>query len=259
MKNEKFFKKYPQTWVFFGLLLFGNNVLSADKITVAVASNFKYALQKLAVDFKSKTGNDLRIVAASSGKLFAQIQHGAPFDVFLSADEKRPDLLLKEKLVDPQSAYIYAQGKLVLLSNIEMTGDCKDVLASERLKKLAIANPEIAPYGLAARQVLQKLGSWDRLRSRLVTGENVAQAFQFVSTKNADAGFVAGAMFNMDKVIDSACIWYVPTDMYSPINQKMVVLNRSKDKTPVKLFVQYIRSPDAKKIIRAMGYDAPSL
>lgn len=222
---------------------------------MAVASNFKYALQKLAVDFKSQTGHGLRIIAASSGKLYAQIKHGAPFDVFLSADEKRPDLLVKEKLAEPQSAYIYAQGKLVLLSNIKVAGECKNVLSSERLKKLAIANPKIAPYGMAAMQVLQKLGVQDQLQSRLVRGENIAQAFQFVSTKNADAGFVAAAMFEMGSNIERACVWQVPSDMYAPINQKMVVLNRAKNKAPVKAFVKYIRSPDAKKIIQAMGYD----
>lgn len=258
MNNERL-KKYPHLWVFFCALFFWNGVLFADEITVAVASNFKYTLQKLALDFKHKTGNDLRIVAASSGKLFAQIKHGAPFDIFLSADEKHPDILLKEKLVDPQSAYIYAQGKLVLLSNIEVAGDCKEVLTSGRLIKLAIANPKIAPYGLAARQLLQNIGLWHRLRSRLVTGENVAQAFQFVSTKNADAGFVASAMLNMGKVIGSACVWHVPADMHLPIKQKMVVLDGAKDKAPIKLFVRYMRSRDAKKIIRAMGYDAPSL
>lgn len=253
--NNKRLKKYPRLWVFFCLLFFCNGVLSADVISVAVASNFKYALQQLAVDFKENTGHDLRIIAASSGKLYAQIKHGAPFDVFLSADEQRPELLLAGGLADGESAYVYAQGKLVLLSNIEVAGDCENVLFSARLKKLAIANPKIAPYGVAATQVMQKLGVQHQLQSRLVMGENIAQTFQFVSTKNADAGFVALAMLKMNKVFDSACVWQVPANMYLPINQKMVVLNRAKNKTPVKAFVKYIRSPEAKKIIRLMGYD----
>lgn len=254
MNNERL-KKYPRLWVFFCVLFFWHGVSFAGEIRVAVASNFKYVLQKLAVDFNNKTGHDLRIIVASSGKLYAQIKHGAPFDVFLSADEQRPELLVEEGLAEPQSAYVYAQGKLVLLSNIEVIGECRDVLFSERLKKLAIANPKIAPYGVAAMQVLQKLGMQDQLQSRLVKGENIAQAFQFVTTKNADAGFVAAAMFEMDGNVERACVWQVPSDMYSPISQKMVVLKRSKNKAPVKAFVKYIRSPGAKKIIQAMGYD----
>jgi len=254
MNNERL-KKYPRLWVFFCVLFFWGGVLFADEINLAAASNFKYALQKLAVDFKNKTDHELRIIAASSGKLYAQIKHGAPFDVFLSADEQRPELLIEEGLAAPESAYVYAQGKLVLLSNIKVAGDCEKVLFSDGLKKLAIANPKIAPYGVAARQVLQKLALWDQLQPSLVMGENIAQTFQFVSTKNATAGFVASAMFKMGKVFDSACVWQVPSDMYLPINQKMVVLNKAKNKVPVKAFVKYIRSPDAKKIIRAMGYD----
>lgn len=254
MNNERL-KKYPRLWVFFCALFFWHGVSFAGEISVAVASNFKYALQKLAVDFNDKTGHDLRIIVASSGKLYAQIKHGAPFDVFLSADEQRPELLVEEGLAEPQSAYVYALGKLLLLSNIKVAGECKSVLFSGRLKKLAIANPKIAPYGMAALQVLQKLGMQERLQSRLVRGENIAQAFQFVTTKNADAGFVAAAMFEMNARVDYACIWRVPSEMHSPISQKMVVLKRSGEKAAVRAFAEYIRSPDAEKIIQAMGYD----
>jgi len=158
-----------------------------------------------------------------------------------------------------KSVYVYAQGKLVFVSNIEVPGACKDVLVSARLKKLAIANYKIAPYGLAARQVLQKFSLWDRLSPHLVMGENILQTFQFVSTKNADAGFIAAAIFHMGRKIDMACAWFVPATLHSPINQKMLVLNRSKNKAPVKSFAQYMRSAAAKKIIQAMGYDVPSL
>jgi len=243
-----------------GLMIFSSNSY-AGEVSVAVASNFKHALQKLAIDFKDKTSHDLRIISASSGKLFAQIKHGAPFDVFLSADEKRADLLVKEKISSAEDAYIYAMGKLVLFSNIEETGECKDMLTSHRLKKLAIANPKIAPYGLAAKQVLQKLGLWQQLKPRLVMGENIAQTLQFVSTKNAEAGFVAQSMVKIAMVdiamhntgTDDACTWEVPAYMYSPINQKMVIL--SKNKKPVQAFAQYMRSVEAKEIIKAMGYD----
>ena len=247
-------------WVFFILLLFLNGSLCAAEIRVAVASNFKYTLQKLGADFKLKTGHELIISSASSGKLYAQIKHGAPFDVFLSADEKLPDLLIRDKIANSESAYIYALGKLVLISNIETRNDCKNAISSNRLKHLAIANPEIAPYGLAAKQVLQKLDLWHKLQSRLVMGENVAQTLQFVFTKNAQAGFIARSMLNtamlkMGAQIDYACIWDVPTDMYSPIKQKMVVLNKVKGKRAVVSFIQYMQSVPAKEIIKVSGYD----
>jgi molybdate transport system substrate-binding protein len=229
--------------------------LYADEINVAVASNFKYTLQKLAADFKIKTGHGLLISSASSGKLFAQIIYGAPYDVFLSADEKQVDLLIKKQIANIESAYIYALGKLVLLSNVKDTGDCRNILNSKQLHRLAIANPALAPYGAAAEQVLKKLGLWQQLQPRIVMGENIAQTLQFVSTKNAAAGFVAQSMLNMDKEIDSACIWNVPADMYSPIKQKMVLLNRAKDKSAAQEFVQYMRSAAAKEIIKSTGYD----
>ena len=246
-------------WVFFILVLFLNGSLCAAELSIAVASNFKYTLQKLAADFKAKTGHELIISSASSGKLYAQIKHGAPFDVFLSADEKLPDLLIRDKTASSESAYIYALGKLVLISNIEPKSGCENVINSNRLKHLAIANPEIAPYGLAAKQVLQKLDLWQQLQSRLVRGENIAQTLQFVLTKNAQAGFVARSMLNtalnMGRQIDYACIWHVPTDLYSPIKQKMVVLNKAKNKQAVEEFVRYMKSSDARDIIVTTGYD----
>jgi len=258
--NNERLKKYPQTWVFFVLVYLFSGSLAAAEIRVAVASNFKHTLQKLAADFKVKTGHDLIISSASSGKLYAQIKHGAPYDVFLSADEKLPDLLIRDKIASSESAYIYALGKLVLISNIETSNGCENTISSNRLKHLAIANPAIAPYGLAAKQVLQKLDLWLQLQPRLVMGENAAQTLQFVVTKNAQAGFVARsmlnmAMINMDVQIDYACAWDVPGDMYSPIKQKMVVLNKAKGKPAVVSFIQYMQSVPVKEIIKVSGYD----
>ncbi len=227
----------------------------ADEVNVAVASNFKFTLQKIAVDFKVATGHDLKISSGSSGKLFAQIKHGAPYDVFLSADEKLPDLLIRDKIASSESAYIYALGKLVLISNIETSNGCENAISSNRLKHLAIANPAIAPYGLAAKQVLQKLDLWRQLQPRIVMGENAAQTLQFVATKNAQAGFVARSMLNMGAQIDYACTWDVPTGIYSPIKQKMVVLEKVKGKPAVVSFTQYMRSAAAKEIIKTSGYD----
>ena len=258
--NTETLKKCPRLWVFFISLLLLNGCLCAAELSVAVASNFKYTLQKLGADFKLKTGHELIISSASSGKLYAQIKHGAPYDVFLSADEKRADLLVSEKLADADNAYVYALGKLVLVSNINHSDlgsqqNCKQVLGSDGLRRLAIANPKIAPYGHAASQVLDKLGLWQQLRSRIIMGENVSQTFQFVATKNADAGFVAESMIKLAGDTEYACLWQVPTDLYSPIRQKMVVLNNAKNKQAVEEFVRYMKSTDARVIIMTSGYD----
>jgi molybdate transport system substrate-binding protein len=268
--NNERLKKYPRLWVFFILVLFLNGSLCAAELSIAVASNFKHTLQKLGADFKLKTGHVLIISSASSGKLYAQIKHGAPFDVFLSADEKRADLLVSEKIASADSAYVYALGKLVLVSNVEPSNldgrqSCKQVLGSNNLLRLAIANPKIAPYGHAANQVLDKLGLWKQLQSRIIMGENISQTFQFVATKNADAGFVAQSMIDLAMTRMSmnrkggvkkyACLWHVPTDLYSPIKQKMVVLNKAKNKQAVEEFVRYMKSSDARDIIVTTGYD----
>ena len=229
--------------------------LYADQINIAVASNFTYTLRSLADDFKANTGHDIRISSASTGKLYAQIQHGAPYDIFLSADEKRPDLLIKENIASAENANIYALGKLILLSNIDDRDDCRKVLYSNQLSHIALANPKIAPYGIAAKQVLENLDLWQQLQSRIVMGENITQTLQFVSTKNAGAGFVAKSMLSMDKEIDYACIWDIPTDMYLPIKQKMVLLNKAKDKPAAQIFMLYMQSVAAKRIIRSAGYD----
>jgi len=241
--------------LFLCCFLFVSGTVFAGEVRVAVASNFKSALQKISVDFKQATGHDLKISSGSSGKLFAQIKHGAPFDIFLSADEKLPLLLIKDEIASSESAYVYALGKLVFVSNIEVSGACEEAINSKYLKHLAIANPKIAPYGLAAKQVLQKLSLWQQLQPRIVMGENIAQTFKFVSTKNAGAGFVSQSMLNMDKSIEYACTWSVPKNMYAPIKQKMVLLNKAKDKPAAQMFIQYMRSTAAKVIIKASGYD----
>lgn len=231
----------------------------ADEVNVAVASNFKSTLQKISNDFKVATGHDLKISSASSGKIFAQIKHGAPYDVFLSADEKLPDQLVRDKLASSESTHIYALGKLVLIANLKTSRGCENIISSNRLKHLAIANPEIAPYGLAAKQVLQKLDLWQQLQPRIVMGENAAQTLLFVSTKNADAGFVPQSMLHMalnrGKTMDGVCVWSVPTDMYAPIKQKMVLLNKAKDKSAALMFIQYMQSAAAREIIKASAYD----
>ncbi|MCW8941638.1 MAG: molybdate ABC transporter substrate-binding protein [Gammaproteobacteria bacterium] len=252
---KKVRKRHPPLRVFFCLLLLLSNNLQADELIIAVASNFSHALKLLSDDFHTRTGHELRISSASTGKLYAQIQHGAPFDLFLAADEKRPDLLVADDKAEESSAYVYARGRLVFLSNIKPVGNCQQVLVSPALKRLAIANPKTAPYGVAAKQVIEGLGLWSELEPRLVKGENIAQTMQFVSTKNAQAGFVARSMLHMGKDVGSACTWDVPEYMHSPVNQKLVLLNKAKGKVAAQEFFSYMKSTQAKKIIKAAGYD----
>jgi len=235
--------------------MLANSSAFAEVLNVAAASNFRHTLNKLAADFSIQTGHQLRISNASTGSLYTQIKHGAPFDVYLAADEKHPDLLVSEHLAQAASVYVYAKGRIVLVSNIVPADTCQSVLLSNELKHLSIANPATAPYGLAAKQVLESLSLWSKLKARLVIGENIAQAFQFVYTKNAQAGFVASSMLKMGKEINSVCIWNVPVEMYSPIKQKMVVLSHAKDKVSAQAFQRYMRSYRAKEIIESSGYD----
>jgi len=227
----------------------------ADNLNVAVASNFAHTMKILAEDFESKTTHQLRISSASTGKLYTQINHGAPFDVFLAADEARPDLLIAANKASADQSRVYAKGKLVLVSNIKPEKNCTDILDNTNLKRLAIANPKTAPYGAAARQALKKLQHWDSTKNKLVMGENIAQTLQFVSTGSANAGFIAKSMLMQGTKIESACEWDIPTDMYDPIKQKMVVLSNSSNKPSVQAFWKYMQTDAASTIIKNNGYD----
>lgn len=254
MKSRLYFFHSLLILIFF-LFSFSNG--HTGNLNVAVASNFSPTLHLLAKDFKSKTGHHLRISSTSTGKLYTQIIHGAPFDMFFSADEHRPELLIEESKAKTQFSRTYAIGKLVLISNIKQEKTCRDVLDNPSLKRLAIANPKTAPYGLAARQTLEKLQLWETLKPKLVMGENIAQSLQFVSTGNATAGFVAQSMLMQGTKVNTACEWAVPADMHEPIKQKMLVLAKASNKPAAKAFWQYMQSDEAKTIIKNNGYDVP--
>jgi molybdate transport system substrate-binding protein len=229
--------------------------VAAETIRVAVASNFARTLVLLAEDFKTRSGHDIELISGSTGKLYMQIKHGAPFDVFMSADERRPDLLISERYAEDLTAHVYARGRLVLVSNIKPTGDCQSVLRSGQLKRLSIANPKIAPYGYAAKQVLSGLSLWDELQVKLVMGENVAQAMQFISTENAQAGLIARSMLAVTSHESFQCEWTLPAHMHDPISQKMVVLKKTKHRQAAMAFLSYMKTGWAKQIIEQAGYD----
>jgi len=249
--------KKLNAFLLLSMLFLSTTQTRADKLNIAVASNFAHSLHALAEDFESKTSHQVRISRASTGKLYTQINHGAPFDILLAADERRPDKLIAKGKASAELSAVYATGKLVFISQLNPAEDCQEALNNPVVKRLAIANPKTAPYGLAAQQTLEKLQLWKTLQPKLVMGENIAQSLQFVSTGNAQAGFVAKSMLLQGTKININCQWDVPAEMHEPIKQKMLVLAKASNKTAAKAFWQYMQSDDAKTIIKNNGYDVP--
>lgn len=236
---------------FFGVA----TVARADEISVAVAANFSATLNQLADLFERQTGHHVVASSGSSGKLYAQIVNGAPFDVFLAADDEYTRKLVEEGRAVGTSRYVYASGRLVLWSaDPHRVRDTVNVLRGADVHHIALANPKLAPYGRAAQQSLQHLQLWDTLQPKLVTGENVAQAMQYVVTGNAELGFVALAQVIALPMSQRGSYLELPRDEYAPIDQEMVVLTRARDARAARQFLEYMRSPSAQSLIAAAGY-----
>jgi molybdate transport system substrate-binding protein len=230
-------------------------VAHADTVSVAVAANFTAPMQKIAAAFEADTGHKAELSFGATGKFYAQITHGAPFQVLLSADDTTPARLEREGKVVAHSRFTYAIGTLVLWSAQPGTVDAKgDVLKSGDFKHLAIANPKLAPYGAAALQAMEKLGVATALQPRLVQGENIAQTFQFVSTGNAQLGFVALSQVMADGKIRSGSAWQVPASLHEPIRQDAVLLMPGKDSAAASALLTYLRGSKARAIIQSYGY-----
>lgn len=227
----------------------------AGEIRVAVASNFAEAARTLARAFEQRTGHQVRLSVGSTGKHYAQIHHGAPFEVFLAADAKRPMLLEKEGKTVPGSRFTYAVGQLVLWSpDPGLVDEQGRVLDRRAFRHLAIANPRLAPYGLAAMEVLQQRGLWDDLQRRFVRGENIGQTFQFVASGNADLGFVAGSQLILDEGPRPGSYWRVPPILHTPIVQQAVLVKNE----PIAIeFLAFLESEEGKSIIHQFGYETP--
>jgi len=232
-------------------MLFSTQSLAAE-IRVAVASNFTRAMTNLAQQFEANTGHKVKLVFGSTGKHYAQIRNGAPFDVFFSADMKRPKLLEEEGLAVPGSRFSYALGKLVLWSPKAGYIDSEGKVLSEgNFYHLAIANPKLAPYGRAAKEVLQSRGLWSGMKGKIVRGENIGQAFQFVNSGNAELGFVAYSQIKQSGQPIIGSYWEVPQALYAPIVQQAVLL---KDNETARSFLVYIKGKEALMIINDHGY-----
>ena len=226
--------------------------VQADTALIAVAANFAKPAERLIQAFAAESGHEIEVSAGSTGTLAAQIRNGAPFTLLLSADERRPEELEAEGLAVAGSRFTYAVGKLVLWGPDPrwVVLDPTASLTNPQLTHLAIANPEVAPYGRAAQEALTALGVWDAVQAKLVRGEDVAQAYQFVASGNAELGFLA-----LSQVLDqSGSRWEVPQDLYGPIRQQAVLLKPGEGSAAAKAFLDYLRSEPAREIIRAAGY-----
>jgi molybdate transport system substrate-binding protein len=228
----------------------------AGEVQVAVAANFAGPMEKLAAQFQKDTGHKAVVASGATGKFYAQIRNGAPFEVLLSADDETPARLEAEGQAVAKSRFTYAIGRLVLWSAkanyVDATGA---VLKTGDFTHLAIANPKTAPYGAAAVSVIDKLGLTARLQPRLVQGENIAQAFQFASTGNAELGFVAQAQVWRDGKFTAGSGWIVPATMHAPIRQDAALLTRGAKNPAAQALLDYLRTDKAKALIRAYGYE----
>lgn len=229
---------------------------SAGEALAAVAGNFTEVIERLKVDFEKNTGHVLVVTTGSTGKLYAQIRNGAPFDLLLAADRVRPELLEKEALAVKGSRFTYAVGRLTLWSpDPEYLGpDGAVTLRAGRFRKLAIANPDLAPYGAAAIETLESLELLDTFRDRIVMGENIGQAHAMVATGNAELGFVALSYVLSPRNKEAGSRWDIPQEFYTPIRQDAVLLVHGSDNDAALAFLRYLASDAARAVIEGYGY-----
>ncbi len=225
---------------------------------MAVAANFSAPAKQLAAQFEKATGHRLALSSGSTGKFYAQISNGAPFDVLLAADSETPRRMEQEKLAVSGSRFTYALGKLVLWSPREgVVDDRGEVLRTGTFRRLSLANPRLAPYGAAAQEAMERLGAWATLQDRLVMGENIAQAFQFVATGNAELGFVAYSQVREPGKPLAGSFWLVPQSLYAPLRQDAVLLAHGASNAAAREFLAFLRSAPALELIRGYGYELP--
>lgn len=247
-----------QVVVLSALLGIGVSAFSAEELSVAVATNFAVPMEKLATAFSQESGYRVVTSLGSTGRLYAQIKNGAPYEVFLSADQETPKKLLQEREIVPGSVFTYAIGRLVLWSLAENGVDPDgEVLKRGGFKHLAIANPKLAPYGRAAREVLVNTGLWQKSQSRLVVGESVAQAYQFVATSNAALGFVALSQVMQGGTFSKGSFWLVPRSLHSPLGQDAALLRKGKGKMGATRFLDFLKTEKAASIMKEYGYESP--
>ncbi len=241
------------TTVWLALAVHGS--VHAAEAQVAVAANFAEPIKAIAAVLEKTTGHTLNVTLGATGKLYAQIKNGAPFDLLLAADTATPAKLEAEGLAQPGSRFTYATGKLVLWSaQVGRVDDQGLVLKAANLGKVALASPKVAPYGAAAVQAMGQLGLMAALAPKLVQGESIGQAFAFAATGNADVGFVALSQVLEGGKLKSGSVWVVPQHLYSPIRQDAVLLKKATPNAAAQALVTLLQSPSIKDLIRSHGY-----
>lgn len=245
--------------ILFPLMLLSGLAVGAvqgDEVDVAVAANFTAPMKVIAAEFAKDTGHQAKPAFGSTGKFYAQIKNGAPFQMMLSADDETPAKLEKEGLTVAGSRFTYAVGTLVLWSaKPGLVDDKGEVLRKGDFNKLALANPKLAPYGKAAVEVLTGMGLLESVTPKFVQGENIAQTYQFASTGNADLGFVALSQVMKDGKITSGSAWIVPSKLHTPIRQDAVILTSGRGNAAADALAKYLQTDKAKAIIRSYGYE----
>ncbi|MBP9216743.1 MAG: molybdate ABC transporter substrate-binding protein [Agitococcus sp.] len=243
------------------LFLLGIARVNADTLYIAAASNLVYCLEALNTQFTQQNPQlNLKVVTGSSGNLFSQIQQNAPFEVFLSADVLHPQQLVQQQQADANSLAIYSKGQIALWTN-NPTIDLKkglSVLLQPNIKRIAIANPQHAPYGQAAQAALQKQQLWQPIQSKLVLGENISQTLQFVQTGNAEVGVVALSLLRAPALAGQGQYWLIPQHLYPPLEQAMVVTKRGQANPWAYRYLQFLQSPSAQAIFSDYGFLLPA-
>ena len=232
--------------------------LHAAEVSAAVAANFAAPMERIAALFHKESGHTVKISLAASGKLYAQIKGGAPFDVFLSADEEMPKRLLQEGLAVGGSRFIYATGRLVLWSVQPGLVDEKGaVLNSGNFDRLAYANPSFSPYGIATRETLTKLTMWNAMQKKLKKADDVTQTYQLAATESVDLAFIALSQVMRDGKVTAGSWWLVPPELHNPIRQSALLLSDAKEPTTAKALLDFLKSEKAKAVMRGFGYETP--
>ena len=244
-----------RTVITLALLLFGQASWSAT-VLVAVAANFSKPMTEIVSQFEKATGHSAKLSFGSSGKFVSQLENGGPFEVLLSADEKGPEKLEQAGLTVPNSRFVYALGKLVLWSATPNFVDDKGkILMTSNFKHLALADPKVAPYGAAAIDVLKKMKLLEKLQPLFVQGENIAQTYQFISTANAELGFLALSQVIENGKIVGGSSWIIPDNLHAPIRQGAVLMKKGAENPAARALIDYLKSIPALAIIKKYGYD----
>ncbi len=228
----------------------------AGEVSVAVAADFATPMERIAPLFQKESGHTLKVTPGASGKLYAQIRKGAAFDVFLASDEEMPKQLMLDGFAVGGSRFVYATGRLVLWSDQPCVVDEKaSVLNKGNFSTLAIANPRYSPYGVAAKETLTKLTMWNSIQEKLSKGESVTETYQLAASEKADLAFIALSQVMRDGKVTSGSWWIAPPEMHKPIRQSAVLLSGAKDKLAAKEFLEFLKSENARAVMRGFGYE----